>query len=68
MTPSASPSAVAFPLPTLARAREMLLVPLLATAVYATVYAALSFVMHNPHFMLAMVPIGAYQNMQVGEW
>ena len=42
-----------------------LYVPIMAATVYAIVYGALSFVMLNPYLMLAMVPIGAYQNLQV---
>jgi len=45
-----------------------LYVPIMAATVYAIVYGALSFVMLNPYLMLAMVPIGAYQNLQAKVW
>ena len=49
---------------TMSAAKRMLhglYVPIMAM----TVYAAFSFVMLNPYLMLAMVPMGAYQNLQV---
>ena len=50
---------------TMSAAKRMLYVPIMAMTVYAIVYAAFSFVMLNPYLMLAMVPMGAYQNLQV---
>ena len=40
-------------------------VPIMAVTVYAVVYAAFAFAMLNPYLMLAMVTMGAYQNLQV---
>ena len=42
-----------------------LYVPIMALTVYAVVYVAFSFFMFNPYLMLAMVPMGAHQNLQV---
>jgi len=45
-----------------------LYVPFMAVTFYAVVYAALSSLMLHPYLMVAMVPMGAYQNLQGKVW